>query len=621
MSFKVREVKIRIDTNIPEGQNTRRVTLTSDVLTHPTMENVTVSLNTYPYMTNDMIFPDSLFALPYEKRVEFFFNRNKFTNGLVSAFATKPDEHDQVERDNIMLMIRCLFPTQYPVYGSHYSSFDYFIMRNRGINNEMLNVINPFRHKMFSYIKLDGVIYTFTRTVWLDDAANNPFFAEVYQTFMDLYIGIRDHLANEGQVVNTYEIAKTMVEIFSLNKGSSQWSTSYSNFIRRFLNIASPFVNNTIKGWDKSWQTVVSNMNLKDYEDIRKPDSSKPTKPDNATLIAELKGVLVSKKSPNDDLYFRLISICFTIAIDIVETIERPPDSVFPDDKTRIAYNSFFFGKDYNILNIGALQQTQITGGDMYLVDIMGDFIEGEVTTRNKRKFTCKFTNNKLGNLIENVYQRPLRERKFKRLAVNDREPLFSITDGTMKTTSGTAELMEVEGSDVVRPLEQMIENPVFAALLESVDIAEGADQYMKSTNKQTSIEDLLFGVATSHPYAFDISMDMIDDRSLLRLQEIIRNIEEDVFKNKNTIDTINANVDAKRTDNTLAVGEDIELNNKTALLKFQNVTLDMVKKSIQGGIAEYMGNQDNTVPAPSGAGKTRSKRKGGKKRTMKKRK
>lgn len=621
MSFKVREVKIRIDTNIPEGQNTRRVTLTSDVLTHPTMENVTVSLNTYPYMTNDMIFPDSLFALPYEKRVEFFFNRNKFINGLVSAFATKPDEHDQVERDNIMLMIRCLFPTQYPVYGSHYSSFDYFIMRNRGINNEMLNVINPFRHKMFSYIKLDGVIYTFTRTVWLDDAANSPFFAEVYQAFIDLYIGIRDHLANEGNTINSYEIAKTMVEIFSLNKQPSQKSNSYSNFIRRFRSIASPFVKNTIKGWDKSWQAALTSMNLEKYQNIRKPDPSKSTKPDNATLIAELKDDLVSKKSSEYDLYFRLLCICFTIAIDIVETIERPPESVFPDDKTRIAYNTFFFGKDYTILNIGALQQTQTTGSDMYVVDIMGDFIEGEVTTRNKRKFTCKFTNNKLGNLIENVYQRPLRERKFKRLAVNDREPLFSITDGTVKTISDTAELMEVEGSDVILPLEQMIENPVFAALLESVDIAEGAEQYMENTNKETSIEDLLFGVATSHPYAFDISMDIIDNRALLRLREIIRKINEDLFKNKNTIDSINANVDAKRADNTLAAEEDIELNNKIALLKFQNVTLNMVEKSIQSGIAEYMDNQDNNVPAPSGAGKTRSNRKGGKKRTMKKRK
>ena len=93
------------------------------------------------------------------------------------------------------------------------------------------------------------------------------------------------------------------------------------------------------------------------------------------------------------------------------------------------------------------------------------------------------------------------------------------------------------------------------------------------------------------------------------------------MFKNKNTIDSINANVEAKRADNTLAAEEDIELNNKTALLKFQNVTLNMVKKSIQSGIAEYMGNQDKNVPAPSGAGKTRGKRKGGKKRTMKKRK
>lgn len=618
MSFKVREVKIRIDTNIPEGQNTRQVTLTSDVLTHPTMENVTVSLNTYPYMTNDMIFPDSLFALPYEKRVEFFFNRNKFTNGLVSAFATKPDEHDQVERDNIMLMLRCLFPTQYPVYGSNYSSFDYFIMRNRGINNEMLNIINPFRHKMFSYIKLDGMIYTFTRTVWLDDAANSPFFAEVYQAFIDLYIGIRDHLANEGQIVNAYEIAKTMVDVFSLNKKTSQRSTTYSNFIRRFRSIASPFVKNMIKGWDKSWQSAVSNTNL---ARVKKPDSKELSPSDNETMIAELKGDLVNKKSPEYDLYFRLICMCFTIAIDIVETIERPPDSVFPDNNTRNAYNLFFFGKDYSMLNIGALQQTQTTGSDMYVVDIMGDFIEGEVTMRNKRKFTCKFTNNKLGNLIENVYQRPLRERKFKRLAVNDREPLFSIADGTVKITSDTSQLMEVEGTDVVRPLEQMIETPVFAALLESVDIAKGAEKYMERTNKETSIEDLLFGVSNAHPYAFDISMEITDDRAVLRLQGIIRNIEEDLFKNENMAKTIDENVNAKRAANTLSAEEDAVLNNKTALLKFHNVALDMIKKSIQFSIDEYKGLMDRDVPAPSGAGKTRNKRKGGKKRTMKKRK
>jgi len=74
MSIDIQEIKIILDTNIP-GKPT--VTLTKGLLYNPELKNMN-KFNEYPYFTMDTKFNERyLDSLTYEKKLEFFFNKDE----------------------------------------------------------------------------------------------------------------------------------------------------------------------------------------------------------------------------------------------------------------------------------------------------------------------------------------------------------------------------------------------------------------------------------------------------------------------------------------------------------------------------------------------------------------
>ena len=132
MSFDIEEIKIKLFTNIQKKEQ-KTIEFTRSMLHHPELESMSELLNEYPYFTFDIKYPlGKLRYLTYKERVEFFFNREKFSERLLiyskeknildkTKIQTEQEEEEyykqrdrNIER-NIMAMIELLFPTKFPV--------------------------------------------------------------------------------------------------------------------------------------------------------------------------------------------------------------------------------------------------------------------------------------------------------------------------------------------------------------------------------------------------------------------------------------------------------------------------------------------------------------------------
>ena len=198
MNFDIEELKINFFTNIRRPEY-RIVEFKRGLLYHPELNSTDALLNEYPYFTFDIKYPlNKLLNLSYTDRVEFFFDKDKFSQGLI-AYANESDI--LVKRDdtfgnsvaeeeyykqrtiniehNIMTMIELLFPTRFPVINDLYTSFD-AVMGKAALKPLSLNPILP---KYFSYLKLGGT-YTFKKLIWINDVLNHPVYQKLIVQYM-----------------------------------------------------------------------------------------------------------------------------------------------------------------------------------------------------------------------------------------------------------------------------------------------------------------------------------------------------------------------------------------------------------------------------------------------------
>ena len=97
--------------------------------------------------------------------------------------------------ENVLIMLRLLFPTKYPIVGNIFSSFNSLILKNADFTLTLSDFLPSFlRTKLiegtalYSYVKIDGKIYTITQAVWLNDIYNHKAYAELIDKFKKLKI-------------------------------------------------------------------------------------------------------------------------------------------------------------------------------------------------------------------------------------------------------------------------------------------------------------------------------------------------------------------------------------------------------------------------------------------------
>ena len=126
------------------------------------------SNESYPYFTCDCeINSNKIKELPKDQRILCFFNKTLFSNILnTSLMATTPEDKYAAGNKNMNIMLHTLFRTSFPTTDNISDTYNTLILQTN--KNMVIGDTSPFSFlkstpSNFSYITVQGVVYTITR--------------------------------------------------------------------------------------------------------------------------------------------------------------------------------------------------------------------------------------------------------------------------------------------------------------------------------------------------------------------------------------------------------------------------------------------------------------------------
>jgi len=196
------ELKVTLVTNIPGSIDSKNRTndYEKDILTFSTLNNPDLKIEQkirptkYPYFTYQVKYEESILsALPYPSIVKTFFVLEKFMDrfgnytDFIPRYTPKKKDDESAEQyketlekyfatrkqninNNVMLMIRYLLPTRFPVVNNHFSSYELL----KGIDKMNTLFYNPLSQHNNTYLNLSSGKYTLKKVIWLNDFLNQP---------------------------------------------------------------------------------------------------------------------------------------------------------------------------------------------------------------------------------------------------------------------------------------------------------------------------------------------------------------------------------------------------------------------------------------------------------------
>ena len=203
--LQIEQIKIYMNLNIP-GKENQQTPLTSGLLHNPLIKSSS-NFSEYPFFTKNIVYPKAVLnRLGFNDRIEFFFNKDKFKKIIMqnrtNYFPEKLnmdvsdfDEEDVIIAYNIQSMIELLFPITEPIINNHINSLSKYIQDKTDYNftfkgsTQYLKKISPLLdifpglYSYYSYLKIDGKVYTITKVTWLNDFINHP----LYRGLIDEY--------------------------------------------------------------------------------------------------------------------------------------------------------------------------------------------------------------------------------------------------------------------------------------------------------------------------------------------------------------------------------------------------------------------------------------------------
>jgi hypothetical protein len=182
MSYKL---KVILDTSIPFDKK-QEVILTSSILEYNPKSKL--PLEEYPLFSPHVTYSrDVILNLPYHKRVEWFFNTQKFKKNIMSLWnGVKDSEEEQLKREknNIDVFIAAILPTAYPVANNYDKSYDFF-QSDPEDENVFSNLLS-FTKSEFSHLKINQKIYTVIGVILKNDVFNHPVYGPFLQEFANV---------------------------------------------------------------------------------------------------------------------------------------------------------------------------------------------------------------------------------------------------------------------------------------------------------------------------------------------------------------------------------------------------------------------------------------------------
>jgi hypothetical protein len=177
MSILIETIYLKINFNIPTITDT---TLTRNLFYFPSEETTTAkstggSLTKYPFFTFDVKYPTSeLKSMTRSEQINFFFDKELFKNTLEKfPIATTASQRFDNGNYNVMCMLGCMFPTSFPIPSNVQNSFETKIEKKTN-NDDDFDFSKD--GTVFSYIRINGSVYTVVKSLWINDIINNNTF-------------------------------------------------------------------------------------------------------------------------------------------------------------------------------------------------------------------------------------------------------------------------------------------------------------------------------------------------------------------------------------------------------------------------------------------------------------
>ena len=532
-------IKINLDINI--NGKSENVIFTSSMIYIPSDEDVEHSLKTletYPRIPIQKVrLPmDYLKTLKYKEIVNFFFNKKRF-NEVMGKYVPVPDtetgvgtdtenvnipvtktitgmaseinegffsssdkqkEIIQIEKQNIELMIRLLFPT-FSFYSEGYKTS----MQHWNSSEDYLttNSITPF-----SYLRYNETIYTITNAVWLNDMFNVPFYRELIESYENY---------KNWKLEVVYYLETIMEKLQDkLNR------INQTNNPEEFKELDSEIKNEFIKQIDLLKENII--IRQKEYEEFieskiyrkyvkpiisQNENSEKPTYiydiifSSDETLTysnTQLNELIYSYKNENNVYNTQMFEIMME---NISEFFENKGDVSYLKRKicekkegcfSNVEMSSFYYTGilyNYHIKNNEPIYETY------FLIDV----IEGEVNETNISGIKCKYDNESIGKRIEFLSnQWPVwdlsNRRIFMKLNSGEEKPLVTKTmteyHSNLSASNSSKDTNYSKLENVQKTLEKLIEfektqnEPKFKIALEFLNENTDYKDYQPSNDK-----------------------------------------------------------------------------------------------------------------------------------------
>lgn len=374
-------LKIIMNTNIPDKHI---IDFNSSLLYHPDLKS-TSNLNKYPFFTNLYRYNEGVILnKSYTKIVNFFFNKNTFIDKLNeegSKYGTplnNIDDADENNLHNIMVMLKALFHINENIieqemnnsYENKYGSIENndemgetakYIFNNVFNMNNISKITNMDIKDNYTYINLNGEKYTFQRLVWLNDVKNNPFYRELLKEYIKFNRWLNSKKGSKYKDI--------------LNKNSFENIESISNEYNT--------LRKTVAYWKESKKEKnngnVNNLMIKLY-------TEKEFKKFFKTLTK-----YQNKESKNEALQKAIENSLSGYSrdkpeVNILDILRK----LMNNDTSKNIKNEYYY--------IDILHDTK---NDNYEINILVDFIKGEMNDEKYKKIRCNYESNKLGNFLE----------------------------------------------------------------------------------------------------------------------------------------------------------------------------------------------------------------------------
>lgn len=193
-SIGIQPIHIRLSTNIGGSSETK---LTKNLIYIPKEKDNEKedtndsegSTSEYPYFTDSVKFPTSkILKLSKKQQLELFFNKKTFKKVIGNVSNVDEDSRISNADYNFNALLNILLPTSFPIKNNIYETFSGNIKNmnvgggtideNFDIFNLFSKVFNEEKNK-YSYVSLNGKVYTVTKITRINDIINDPIFSKL----------------------------------------------------------------------------------------------------------------------------------------------------------------------------------------------------------------------------------------------------------------------------------------------------------------------------------------------------------------------------------------------------------------------------------------------------------